>query len=386
MARSKRLRLTFVINGESRSGTIYTRKYKSGIYFWVNFVGPNGRVRKPAEGARNEKEAAVVLQEMLQEAWDSVAVKKKCRTFEEFSELYMNTHSRQFKKSWKCDYYALNAHLKPFFGELPLDGITPFLIEQFRSKKLKEGLSAPSTNRLLALLKSMYSKAQIWNHFTGENPVKAVTLFSERDNLKQRILSPAEEEKIKEESADHLRPIIITALNTGMRKNEILSLESKRVDLERRIIEVVKTKSGMNRSIPINDVLYAVLKEQKRISKSKYVFPHPETGEKLKTIRRSFTRAYQRANIPPLRFHDLRHTFAVRCIRAGVDIHTLKELLGNHSVTVTERYLFSGEEQKRDAVNMLSKTAGMPFSLNTNLNFRHVRRHAKKVISLFSNN
>jgi integrase len=95
-------------------------------------------------------------------------------------------------------------------------------------------------------------------------------------------------------------------------------------------------------------------------AKSEYIFPNPETGEPFQRVRRAFVAACRRAGIEGLRFHDLRHTFATRCIRAGVDIHTLKELLGHHSITVTERYLFSGEEQKRKAVNMLNHIASIP--------------------------
>jgi integrase len=82
-------------------------------------------------------------------------------------------------------------------------------------------------------------------------------LFNEKDNLKQKILSPTEEKKLLAESAEHLRRIIITALNTGMRRNEIFNLKWENIDLKLKLIEVTKTKAGKNRTIPINDDLYS---------------------------------------------------------------------------------------------------------------------------------
>jgi integrase len=83
--------------------------------------------------------------------------------------------------------------------------------------------------------------------------------------------------------------------------------------------------------------------------------------------------------------HDLRHTFALRCTPAKVDIHTLNELLGHYCVTVKERYLFSGEEQKRKGVNMLNQNEQNPFSFGENLNFRHGKTPREKCkINIFS--
>jgi len=86
---------------------------------------------------------------------------------------------------------------------------------------------------------------------------------------------------------------------------------------------------------------------------SEYLFYNPETGRPLTTVKRAFKSACRRAGISNLRFHDLRHTFATRLVERGVDLITVKELLGHSSVTITERYTHSFGEQKRKAVELL---------------------------------
>jgi integrase len=129
----------------------------------------------------------------------------------------------------------------------------------------------------------------------------------------------------------------------------------EQVDLNRRIIKVRNTKSGMSRIIPINDVLFSDFSELKRLDSGKaFVFPNPKTGLPYTEVKKSFKAACQRAGIEGLRFHDLRHTFATRLLEAGIDIVTVRDLLGHFSVRVTQRYTHSNQNQKEKAVQLLA--------------------------------
>ena len=121
------------------------------------------------------------------------------------------------------------------------------------------------------------------------------------------------------------------------------------------IIRVQGTKSGDVRFIPINDVLQDELKRLKSEGdQSQYLFLNLETGKPYVKIRKSFLRAYKRAGLEYLRFHDLRHTFASRLVARGVDIVTVQKLLGHSTLSVTQRYTHSCDDRKRNAVELLT--------------------------------
>ncbi|MCJ7681865.1 MAG: site-specific integrase [Candidatus Aminicenantes bacterium] len=337
-------------------GTVYVRKTKKGkIRYYLDYLDKNGkRKREVVLHAQTRAEAVLALQRKVSEILDTSLSPKRIRKilFREFSRLYLENYAKPTKKSWECDSYCIYAQLIPYFGENELEQITPFSIEKYRSQRLEDGVKKSTTNRELALLKKMFNLAIDWG-YCQDNPVRKVKFFSEKDNLKEQILPEEMEQLLLEKSAEHLKPIIIIALHTGMRKNEILTLKWNHVDLKNRIIQVVETKNGENRTIPINEDLKLILHEQKLNGVSDYVFPNPETGQPFRSVRRSFENACRRAGIS-MRFHDLRHTFACRMIQRGCDIETLRALLGHHSVTITERYIHTNEAQKRNAVGLLS--------------------------------
>ena len=129
------------------------------------------------------------------------------------------------------------------------------------------------------------------------------------------------------------------------------------IDLERNQIRVEQTKSGKIRIIPINSELLKSLREMKKTSKSDFVFVNPRTRKPLTNVNRSFKTACRKANLKDLRFHDLRHSFASRLVESGVDLITVKELLGHSTVRVTERYTHPNQEQKKRAVEILAQSA-----------------------------
>jgi integrase len=236
---------------------------------------------------------------------------------------------------------------------MELNEITPLFIEKYRAKRLKTGVSKSTVNRDLAIMKKMFNLSIDWKLAT-ENPVKKVKFFSEKDNLKERILTKEEEDRLLVASAEHLKPILIAALNTGMRLGEILSLKWGQIDFEKELVRVEKTKSGKIRYVNINSVLSKTL-ENLKAQDGEFLFTNPETGQPLKDVKTAFKSACRRANIKNLRFHDLRHTFATRLVESGVDIITVKELLGHSTVKITERYTHPNQKLKEKAVELLAK-------------------------------
>jgi excisionase family DNA binding protein len=339
-------------------GSIFLRKTKEGRDRWsIDYQNKGKRVREVVGDAQTRGEALVALQLRAGESFNgrfNPVRKSEPMRFARFAETYLEDYAKANKKSWRCDFYALKSLLAPYFGGMRLEDISPLEVEKYRTSRLRS-VSKSSTNREMALLKVMFNLAIDWG-LVSENPLRKVKMFSEKDNLKERVLTEDEEARLLAASAPHLRPIITGLLTTGARRSELMALRWISVDFERGTILLTKTKAGRNRVIPINAELHGILTALKAGSKNEYVFTGPE-GRPAKSVRGAFVSACRRAGLKGLRLHDLRHTFATRLIRRGVDIITVQSLLGHSSVTTTQRYTHTGEAEKREAVRRLEPKA-----------------------------
>ena len=207
-----------------------------------------------------------------------------------------------------------------------------------------------TVNREVACLKHIFTKAIEWG-IVQKNPGKRVKLLRER-NTRLRYLDEKEIRRLHDACAEHLKPIVTMALNTGMRKEEILSLKWKDVDFRSRIISILDTKNLESREIPMNDIAYQTLVDIRKIHGSPWVFCK-RNGERYGNIRKAFEGAKKRARIVDFRFHDLRHTFASYLVMAGVDLRTVQELLGHKSFEMTLRYAHLSPGHKKTALDIL---------------------------------
>ena len=153
--------------------------------------------------------------------------------------------------------YALRS-LEPFFGNYKLTDISPILIEKYKLER-KQDVSNRTVNIELSLLRRMFNLAVSWDKCES-NPIHKVRLF-QGTPPKERILTYDEEKVLLDSSPKHLKPILITALNTGMRYREILNLTWDNIDLASGYIRVRKSKSGKDRKIPINETVRQTLLE-----------------------------------------------------------------------------------------------------------------------------
>jgi len=138
-------------------------------------------------------------------------------------------------------------------------------------------------------------------------------------------------------------PILILALNTGMRKSEILWLKWHDIDFKREVIHLYDTKNA-----------------EKRVPKhpsSPYIFCDKK-GQSYGDIKKSFLTAIEKSGIIDFHFHDLRHTFASQLVMSGVDLNTVRELLGHKSLEMTLRYSHLSPDHKKRAVDVLSMRMG----------------------------
>ncbi len=218
-----------------------------------------------------------------------------------------------------------------------------------------------TSNKVLNVLKHIFSKAVDWEMVEADvlKRVRKVKLLQE-NNRRLRYLSVEECAALVSACDDHLKPIVITALNSGMRRGEILSLTWDRVDLRHGFILLDRTKNGERREIPINKTLRAALQGLTRRLDISYVFYDPQTGKAYHDVKKSFHTALKRVGIRDFHFHDLRHTFASHLVMAGVDLTTVKELLGHKTLTMTLRYAHLAPAHKVKAINILDNALNQP--------------------------
>ena len=342
-------------------GHVRLRAYRSGRRCWtIDYRDENGkRVQKALPHVQSREEAVFTLQKEVAEVFDrkhGIERRRKNIGFKTFAQSFLDDYMMTARRNFRPDVCRLNK-LCDYFKDVDLRTITPLMVERFRKSKLKDGNKRSSCNRYLALMKRMFNVA-IQEGYAEENPVQKVKLYSEKDTLKEHILKEREEGRLMEACSETLSPIIVVALNTGMRKAEILNLKWDQVDLKARRIKVEKTKSGKVRFIPVNNALHNVLNRLgSENGQCPYVFFNPETMKPYVDMKKGFKAACRRAGIEGLRFHDLRHTFATRLVAKGADIETIRDLLGHHSIMVTQRYTHSNDDRKRAAVELLSGKA-----------------------------
>ncbi|WP_346689619.1 tyrosine-type recombinase/integrase [uncultured Cloacibacillus sp.] len=159
--------------------------------------------------------------------------------------------------------------------------------------------------------------------------------------------------------ADHLKPMVLTAINTGIRRNALFSLRWEDIDLGTRsiLLKAKNAKSQKSLIIPINDVVFNTLSHWKQQTQPStphgLVFPNPETGKKFDTLKKAWAELLIKADIKNFRWHDMRHDFASRLVMNGIDLNTVRELLGHSNLTMTMRYAHLAPERKKAAVNSL---------------------------------
>lgn len=331
--------------------------YKRGAYYWIRYVGHDGKMRFESSKSKSYKDAYNLLairKNDVMDGKDPLLYKKMKKVlFYDFCVEYLEwAESQKSDRSKK----GISKMLKEHFGNIPLSSFSTMIVEKYQIKLLNDGKAPSTTNRRLACLKHMFTKAIEWEMASEEvlKKVRRVKLLKE-NNRRLRFLSKEECTELIENCAPHLKPIVITALNTGMRKNEILSLKwEENIDLRHGFILLSNTKNGDRREIPINNRLREVLTFIVRRIDSPYVFID-KNGSRYNNIRRSFLSACRRTGIKDFRFHDLRHTFASQLVMAGVDITTVKELLGHKTLTMTLRYAHLAPAHKVKAVEMLDK-------------------------------
>jgi len=370
-------------------------KTKGGEWYWWPLGGLDAlkpeKARVQAHRAKGRAAEGIDLREDRAAAVREVAQRMSLRTFIE--DVYAPL-VRGRTKSGDGTIKMITGRFADFLDR-PLADIEVFAIERWRSAYLKQGRSPATANRLLAALKACLAEAVRLGKLKA-HPLKGLRLARLDSIGRLRYLSPDEETRLLAALAardgdrrearvsandfrrqrgyelwpeyptytDVLTPMVITLLHTGLRFGEACGLTWADVDLVGALLTVrgETSKSSKTRYVPLNKTVLDVLKtwKPKKVDAGAYVFAGAD-GARLVDIKTAWKNLLKSITDKPIvgfRVHDLRHTFASKLVQAGVDLNTVRELLGHGDIKMTLRYAHLAPEHRAAAVAKLVAVAG----------------------------
>ncbi len=327
---------------------VYSKKRNNGTVAWfydfmhqgVRYRGLGGTTKTQALRALEKARAQVLNGEYELERPNNPVI-------ETFAEKFLQR--RQDHRSYHRDVVLVGHLLRRFKGK-HLSSIRTEDVEDYKSWRKAEGAANATVNRDIACLKRMYNLAIQWGD-AKRNPAQGVK-FLEEPKCPDQFLDAAQAQRLISACAKYFRPIVLTALNTGMRVQEILSLKWSQVHFERKYVEIVKTKNKEKRYVPLNDTMMAVLSSLER--RGEYVFIG-RRNKPLQSIRKPWMHAKRRAGIDTkFRFHDLRHTFISHMVMKGIDLLTIARIAGHKDIKmIVERYGHLASDHKYRAMQAI---------------------------------
>jgi len=315
--------------------------------------------------------------------------KTKTLTFDNFLTEHYGPWVIAERKAGKATLANLRTQFGPLFNNKPLADVTAWNVEKFKVQRLKAGTKPATVNRDLDRIRAALNKAVEWG-LLPSNPIAGVKRSKGGHANRVRFLDVPEEARLrkallareterrrqrasgnawaqtrgrgarhvwaKDEFTDHLAPLVLLALNTGLRRGELFGLTWECVTLGRKQLTVTAgtAKSGKARHVPLNVEALNVLTRlrKQRDAKTGLVFPGVG-GARLTHMNRSWAGLVKAAKLTDFRFHDCRHHFASRLVMEGVDLFTVKELLGHSDFDMTQRYAHLSPEHQASAVEKL---------------------------------
>lgn len=257
--------------------------------------------------------------------------------------------------AWICEKW------RDYLKDRPVSSITRRDVSRYIDWRRLHGLSNSSINREISVLSAAISYAVKRWGWNIANPVSGLYLKMPEGRL--RWLEKSEAERLlaaaRSSDAPHLFDFIRLALNTGMRRGEMLGLEWNRIDFNkaRLLLEGIHTKSGKRRFVPLNAGALDALRSRKHFCEktapdATRVFLQ-RNGKPVVQVNFAFRQACNKAGIEDFRIHDLRHTFASWLVSEGVPLSELRDLLGHSSIVQTERYAHLAPGRLHHAVRIL---------------------------------
>ncbi len=401
-----------------RNSHIYHPKIR-GEYteiWWYRYTDEHGKLQRKSSGSTGYKIAEELWLKEVQRVKDILAgrqvahdpAKIENHTFGELCKEYKEFCIGKNQAWAGIKEYIVDMFEKRFGSDTPIAPLVSLMtLEKLQSDLIQNGsnskanqaridagensipLKEKSVDKYVAVLKSMFRKAQGWKWIQKgllEDALEDFEMF--RPEGRMRFLSHAEVEKLVRNCGPvHLKRFVITAVHTGMRWGEINKLtwepeldekghlKSGYVDLTHGFIVLPwgATKTKKNRRIPIDNTMRKLFASLSRRDDVPHVFYDPLTLGRYKSVKTSFKTACKNAKIKDYHFHDNRHTFASQYVMGNGELTTLQEILGHTTMEQTLKYVQLADKHRLKAVNVMDFMPGadlIPASTDIQLTYK----------------
>lgn len=361
------------------------RVQPSGARTYYVQLGRGRRVRIGPAGTFTLKQAEERAKSIL---LDPAGFEKKRNaggTLLEYINDHYTDHATARLKNGAKSVARVKAIWKPLLNKRMAD-IDAKMVDRLRDKRVLSGVAPATVNRDISALSGVF-RHWVENTHAAAHPLAGLEALDVPDDEQVRYLTPAEALRLRQALAardtkaaegranankwraergyepkatiagyaDHITPMVLLSLNTGLRQGELFALTWEHVDLRLKTLTVLASHSKGNstRTIPLNAEAVAVLTTIKPTKPAGLVFKSPITGDRFNNVKKAWGEVTKAAKLESLRWHDLRHDFASQLVMRGVPLYTVQKLLGHANSRMTQRYAKLAPGALADAVAML---------------------------------
>lgn len=372
-----------------RESTERRHRGRPDTCFTIDYRDAQGkRIRRDIGWASEGITAAYAHQERLRLIAEARAIRRgesphkrhgDSMTLDQAWERYRDDWLRARGKRHDSDQWMYDAHVRPVFGRMLLQDISPYLLDRFMADLAAKGLSEQTVRHMAGLIRRIMRRMVAWDVYHGELPFAAVSL-PRPENRRERFLSPGEARRLLDELRRRSRQtwlMALISLHCGLRFGEIAALRHMDVNLERGLLYIARSKNGTARHAYLTAELIDALRELPPGPAEACLFP-ARGGGRMRQVPDTFRRAVDAVGLNdcgesrtdaagqtrPMRitdrrqrvvFHTLRHTYASWLADAGAGQAMIAELLGHSSLEMSRRYTHLMHDGKRATGERISR-------------------------------
>lgn len=347
---------------EAVTGFVLECRSSGGRTWYLRYQDAAGRQKQFKIGRYEDVSAAAARKRAIQlrsevvMGGDPRAKKAEARSVPLFSEIAQVhlAYAKLHLKSYDDVESIFRVHLIPKFGKMLVTDITRGAVGQFLADKRASGLAPASVHKLRVVMGRCYQLAAE-EGVTGcdKNPCRGI----KRQQLifgRERFLSADEAKRLKAAVAESRNPqlnsIVGLLLLTGARKRELLDARWENFDLKRRQWLIPVSKTGRPRRVPLSQAAVDIIESLPKFTECHWLIPNPKTREPYVCIKTAWKHAIEKANLPGVRIHDLRHSAASFMVAGGVPLYSVGTVLGHANVATTAKYSHLADQSLLDAV------------------------------------